>query len=424
MRLLFLDQFSTLGGAQQCLRDSVLVMRERGATVHAALPGDGPLIGGLEALGATVHHIPLAPQNDARKSAADIVRFAARLPALAFAIRRLVDRNRIDLVYVNGPRLLPAAALAGRLFVFHAHSLVSPPLGRALAGYSLSWHGTLVIASSRFVARPLARFVSPARMRVVLNGVADCGFVPGPRRQVSRIGIVGRVAPEKGHLDFLAAVRLLHAGLPGCRFVICGDGQHSGGSFAETVRNAARNLPVDFIPWQSGVSAVLRSLDLLVVPSLDIDATPRVIPEALSTGLPVIAYRSGGIPEMLEGFDGALLAPPNPEALASVIRDLVTNPNRLEELRHSARRLYEDRFTLARYGREIASALEAEIACRDRLRNGPGSGCGESANEVSGSERGEPGDSEHHAISIQGHRKSRQRRGQSLSAEYNQKVEG
>ena len=79
-----------------------------------------------------------------------------------------------------------------------------------------------------------------------------------------------------------------------CEFVICGDGQHSGSRYFEEIRQRVGNLPVVFLPWQSDVGPVLRSLDLLLLPSTSMDATPRVIIEALSAAVPVIAYRTEG----------------------------------------------------------------------------------------------------------------------------------
>ncbi len=200
------------------------------------------------------------------------------------------------------------------------------------------------------------------QIRVVYNGVQDCG---GSMRQAGgslRIGIIGRVAPEKGHVDFLRMAReLTTAGLP-CRFVICGDGQHSGDGFLGEIRSLATGLPVEFVPWQSDVRPVLAELDLLIVPSKPVDATPRVIPEALSAGVPVIAYRIGGIPEVLGDGDGGILVPPGDvPALARVVGQLIADPERVSRLRERARQSYERRFTLDRYVQEIATVLESEL---------------------------------------------------------------
>src|SRR5713226_7859843 len=108
MNILFLDQFSDLGGAQRCLLDLLPAVRERGWRAHVAAPGDGCLRSRSVALGAEFHSIRCGPFESGRKSTRDLVRFARELPGLAREIRRI----GAEIVYVNGPRLLPAASFS------------------------------------------------------------------------------------------------------------------------------------------------------------------------------------------------------------------------------------------------------------------------------------------------------------------------
>src|SRR5437763_12397288 len=113
MRLLVLDQFSDPGGAQQVLLELLPAMRRRGWQVQVGLPGEGELFPRIRALGFEVARIACGPYASGKKSLADGGRFLAQMPVLAGQIRRLAGRSRPDLLYLNGPRLLPAAALAG-----------------------------------------------------------------------------------------------------------------------------------------------------------------------------------------------------------------------------------------------------------------------------------------------------------------------
>ncbi len=154
MRILFLDQFDTLGGGQQCLADLIRGLSSRGWRAHAGLPGRGPLGRILEEAGAQVHSIPLSGYTNGRKSIGDIAQFAIDVPRMALAIRRLVRENSIDLVYTNAPRVLPAAALASRRMVFHSHNLLGRRYAATLVAQALRLRSIPVIASSRFVAGP------------------------------------------------------------------------------------------------------------------------------------------------------------------------------------------------------------------------------------------------------------------------------
>jgi glycosyltransferase involved in cell wall biosynthesis len=80
-----------------------------------------------------------------------------------------------------------------------------------------------------------------------------------------------------------------------------------------------------------------------------LDATPYAIIEALATGLPVVASRIYGIPELVEdGVSGLLVPAGAPGALASAVQVLVDDPERLGRIGRAARRRYEAAFTLER----------------------------------------------------------------------------
>ena len=106
-----------------------------------------------------------------------------------------------------------------------------------------------------------------------------------------------------------------------------------------------------------GASTVPR-LDVLLVPSSGIDATPRVIPEALSAGVPVICDRCGGIPELLSEGGGLLTPPADAAALAQTLC-AVTGSAAPVKCSAPRRALSERRFTLTRYLEEIGSVLES-----------------------------------------------------------------
>src|SRR5215831_8427161 len=204
MRLLLLDQFSELGGAQRMLLDLLPAICSRGWDAVLAAPGDGPLCSQARAFGCEVPPLDCGAYGSGRKSAADMGRFLAKLPRLALQLRKLAERVRPDLVYINGPRLLPAAALA-RLpqpVLFHAHIEVSQWAARVLAGRSLARLNARVIAVCRGVADAWRPF---AVVTVVYNGVAhpDRSLTVVAREGVPLIGCIGRIAPEKGQLEFV-----------------------------------------------------------------------------------------------------------------------------------------------------------------------------------------------------------------------------
>ena len=347
MNVLFLDQFSELWGAQRCLVDLLPALEERGWRAAAALPGDGPLVKLLRERGVAVHHIPCGPYQSGGKSIADVIRFRRDLRDQVSLLRSI----HAGLIYVNGPRLLPAAALAfgGRAPVlFHAHSRVGGAIASWLAGRSIRKMDATVIACCQAVAPDIRQ----DRLKIIANGIQDLGFrerVEEPRR----IGIVGRVSPEKGQVEFLDAARMLAPAFPDAQFVLC------GAPISPALQKLAEGLPVNFLGWREDVAPVLAELDLLAIPSKT-EGMPRVMLEAFSAGVPVVAYPVGGIPEVIaDNHTGFLVPERTAEALAARIRGVLMLPQGpLRTVAANARREWEQRYTVETYRKNVTDLME------------------------------------------------------------------
>ena len=362
MKLLILDQFSDPGGAQQALVELLPAIRDRGWDAVVGMPGDGPLFGQIGALGFETAKIDCGPYRSVRKSPADALRFLMGTPRLTRQVRLLAKHAQADLVYVNGPRLLPAVVGLEAPVVFHSHSYVSGGVSRRMAGEALRRVDASVVAACRFVAEPWARFVPRERVTVIYNGVASPTRACERRSGVpfTRIGCIGRIAPEKGQLEFLRAAAILHRALPECRFAICGAPLFSDARarrYAAQVRADAAGLPVEFTGWVGDIGAVLAGLDLLLAPSTGPEATTRVILEAYAAGVPAIAFPSGGIPEVADGLPGMLAD--SAEEMAALAIEFLTGPQeRRARLREAAREQWRRRFRLERYHQEVLATIE------------------------------------------------------------------
>ena len=355
MNVLFLDQFSALGGAQRCLLDLLPALEQRGWTARAAVPPGGPLVDLLRARGMRVDEIQCGPYHCGRKSAADIARFAADVPRQTAAIADLLPGT--DLVYVNGPRLLIAAAIAtrGRVpLLFHAHHRIGQTSARYLEGWALRRSRGMVAACCEAVAQPLRDWMPGDRVHVIPNGTADPGF-SSRSFEKRRIGIIGRIAPEKGQVEFLRAAQLLAERGSRARFVICGAPLFGDREYYNQVLRLAAGLPVELLDWQDDVGSVMRGLDVLVIPSKH-EGMPRVLLEAFSAGLPVVAFPVGGIPEVIEDRSTGFLV--RGELANTLWEVLEADPPTLRDVAQRARREWERRYTLAVYRERITNLME------------------------------------------------------------------
>jgi glycosyltransferase involved in cell wall biosynthesis len=251
--------------------------------------------------------------------------------------------------------------------LFHSHSLLDKQYARAIAGWVLRGPDTRVLTCSEFTAQPLGKLVGADSVRVIYNGVSEHGFRPrnataGP----VRVGILGRIAPEKGHLDFLRAASAM-PDRANVQFSITGAALFSDAAYEQSIRSAGTVAGVEFRGWANDVSQVLHDLDILVVPSAGHDASPRVILEALSAGTCVVAYPSGGIPELIRhGYSGLLTTSQSAEALTYLIRTLAANPELRKQLVSNGRRDWETRFRVERFRSEVCAEISKAVTSRER----------------------------------------------------------
>jgi len=360
MKLVILDQFSDPGGAQQGLLDLLCELCARRSQVLVGLPGDGVIFDRVRELGFETERIECGPFRSGRKSIGDAARFLFQKRRLTEHIRGMLARTGSNLLYVNGPRLMPAAP-CGIPVVFHAHSYIGPGPVRGLIGRALARTQARLIANCEFVAHPWRRFVPDERVHIVYNGVDRAGTVaPRAEPHAPVVACIGRIAPEKGQLEFVAAARVIHGVIPDARFAILGAplfAEPGAARYDRAVRAAAIGLPIEFPGWVADIPAALADIDLLLAPSAPHEATTRVILESYAAGVPVIAFRSGGIPEVIEEDATGLLVS-SAEEMGQLAIDLLRSPARREEMSRAAEDCWRRRFTLERCRREVADLLE------------------------------------------------------------------
>jgi glycosyltransferase involved in cell wall biosynthesis len=362
LRVLFLDQFSELGGAQLCLQDVLLEVKRLGWQAEVMAPGAGPLLNFAQDLGLAVQRLPLASYANGHKTASDVFRYGLDIIRSARILRRVLRQRRADLIYVNGPRILAAAWGVHAPLVYHSHSLLDKTYARTIAGRVLRSVSARVLACSEFTARPLKKLTRGAAVQVIYNGVSDHGFSPRNSNGAPiRVGILGRIAPEKGHMDFLRVA----AAIPDrtkVQFRITGASLFSDDAYDRSIRTAGGAVGVELQGWTNNVSQALHDLDILVVPSAGHDASPRVILEALSAGTCVLSYPSGGIPELLrDGYSGLLTKSSSADELGSLVRTLAANPELRVKLAANGRREWETRFRVERFRSEVCAAVSDAV---------------------------------------------------------------
>jgi glycosyltransferase involved in cell wall biosynthesis len=354
MRILQVSSARAFGGGERHLADLARGLDARGHELFVALAEGSPLRERLSFLPeANVFTLPLRNALDVRG---------------ALGLSRLAREKEADVVHAHVARDYTLASFAARRnararLVITRHVLF--PLSR-LHRVALS-NVSRVIAVSHAVARALRaqKIFDEGKIRVVENGIdltrfsrPRGGFEQGglyDKGARLRVGIVGEVSPNKGHVEFLhAAARVAEVLGDGVEFFVAGDDPARGGAYRERVAEAAEG---------SGLSGRLRflgrldeeemprlfaSLDLLVSASHS-EAFGLAMVEALACAVPVVATATEGAREVIEdGANGLLVPVGDVHALAAAVVSLLKDEARRRAFGERASGAARERFDIAR----------------------------------------------------------------------------
>ena len=163
------------------------------------------------------------------------------------------------------------------------------------------------------------RFKNPAVSRSQLRGslgIPDTAPI---------IAMIACLKPQKSPLDFIKVCDNVRRELPNAHFLLVGDG-----ALRETVEKEINGLKLQhcthLLGWRNDIPEILNAIDVLVLTSLW-EGLPRVFPQAMAAGVPVVATRVDGAPEAIkDGVNGFLLDPGDIKGLARKTVSLIQSP--------------------------------------------------------------------------------------------------
>lgn len=252
-------------------------------------------------------------------------------------LRRLLQAWRPDVAHAHGLRAGALTAIARALI---RTAVADPRPALVVTVHNAPPAGGVTGAVYRVLERIVARSadsvlcVSPdteQRMRAagarrVGRAVVAAPAAPAVARQGSNprpmVLAAGRLAPQKGFGTLLEAAARWQDIEPEPVLVIAGEGPLEA---ALKGHAASLGVAVQFAGQRPDLPELLAAADVFVLPSIW-EGQPLILQEALRAGVPVVATRVGGVPA-LTGEDAALLVPPGrPEALATAVRAVLTDP--------------------------------------------------------------------------------------------------
>lgn len=367
------------------MRIAQLITQARGGPVDHAVD----LALELAILGHESHLIgPAGPHLDALSGTAVQTHVATMAHKLdlrgARELSRVVRRLRPDVLHCQDRR----AGLVGRLVAREqrlpvAYTLhgVPDPMSHLVAGNMAAARPDRRVAASntlgeRWLARtPRSVVITPCdavadfvrehvgvptdRVFAVHNGVSPSwGSVVSPaERDEMTIAWLGVMQPVKRLPALVRAV----ADVPGSRLLLIGDGPERSRVEAEVTATAMRGR-TELAGFQADPAPLVARADVLVLPSAA-EACPMALLQAMSCGIPVVASRAGGIPEIVrDGVDGILVATGDDQALRAALQRLAGDITLRRAMGASARARVLDRFTLRHCAERMVSVYAKACA--------------------------------------------------------------
>ena len=268
-----------------------------------------------------------------------------------FRLTRFIRRGRYTIVHTHSSKagILGrwAAFLAGTPVIVHTvhgwghHDRQYPLVRRSyilLERVTQRITDKLIVVSPRNIEKGLADGIgTPEKYITIRSGIELDRFRrPSRSREDVRaelgipvdsavVGTVTRLSPQKAPLDFLDAAAHVAAQQPNVHFVIVGDGPLRADVEAQVVTLKLTER-IHLTGLRRDVPDLLHSFDIFALSSLW-EGLPRVLPQAMAAGLPIVATAVDGNAEAVtDGINGLLTPPGDPQAMAAALLRLLNDP--------------------------------------------------------------------------------------------------
>ena len=306
-------------------------------------------------------------------------------------LRKIDARENFDLFHLHG-RWFPDFTLVRKhcnetkkplvLTVHNARPIgISPTYTlfgsayEAAIGINVLKSADRLIAVSKWTAADVMKYNLPKKkFTVIYNGINANKFTTAPNPAVKKkLGMaasdpllvwVGRVIEQKGLKYLIAAMPAVLAKFSEAKLLLVGTGTEVKKLKQQAAKLGINNSVVFYGAENNRkkLNELLRSADAFVFPSVWEPFGIAII-EAMASGLPVIATKTGGIPEIIQhGKTGLLVRQRNSKELAKTITALLANPNLRRKIAKNGRRVVERKFNFSKIASETIAVYQKAIA--------------------------------------------------------------
>lgn len=363
MHVLYLVDTLNVGGTETQMTSTALRLHRAGHRVTVGcLRAEGPLLEILRKAGIPVVEFPKSKTMLSPNGMLQLLRI------VFFLLRHGVQVVHAHDLWANLYGV-PAAWLTGTPIIISSRRYLAD------LGWYTPWRNkimrviyrvsTHVVVNSAAVRKLLVERdgLPPQKVRVIHNAVDVEQFVgarrdkkslsPGIDENSKLIAVIANMySPVKGHNHLIAAARTVCSIEPEATFLLIGDGPER---LKLELQVAAVGLSknVLFLGRRKDIPELLACCNLSVLPS-EAEGLPNALLEAMAAGLPVVATRVGGTPEVIEdGVNGLLVAAQAPNALAGAILQILQDSKLATRLAQAGQKRMRAHFSFDRLMAEL-----------------------------------------------------------------------
>jgi glycosyltransferase involved in cell wall biosynthesis len=170
-------------------------------------------------------------------------------------------------------------------------------------------------------------------------------LIPIMRRPLNVL-TVANLKSSKGHLEYLLVIQEVHRVIPDARFIFIGRDEMNG-KVQQAISTAGMAEYVSWEGFQTDVSRYFGNARVCVVPSSKQEGCPTTVLEAMSYGVPVVAYNIDGLPELVRhGQDGLLVPTADKKQLTISIIKLLRETKLANKMSASSLARYKSEFQI------------------------------------------------------------------------------
>ncbi|OGP88475.1 MAG: hypothetical protein A2156_03350 [Deltaproteobacteria bacterium RBG_16_48_10] len=396
LKIAILDHSPDLGGAESAILTLLKNIDRSRFDVTVILPSQGTFSKTLEEsnISTSIIHLPMGlirlKRGRALQSFLVLFVFLFLLQFFLLNLCIYLKKNHFQLILTNSVKAhlfgSVAACLCSIPLVWRFHDILSSNDFSPILIKFITLFGKLfpkrIFAVSEITRDHLVKNgIQSKKINMIFNAIDHERFeTKGDFRNirdeyqigdgVKLVGCIGRIIPQKGQKVLLSAVPGVLERHPETLFLIIGGiflkEEAYRRELLEIIEKSGIEKRAKLTGFRSDIGNIIRSLDLVVLPSIAPEAFPLSILEAMSLGKAVIASNIGGVKEIIEdGVNGLLVEPNRPEQITQKIIYLFNHQEIYDTIGQRAREVVIQKYSLRNYVKLMEKACW-EVAIRER----------------------------------------------------------